>query len=127
MKPESNFSPTFPKGSVSDRPCLQQHLYKEVVCGFFLSAQLYVNFNSVIFYFYFLILFFCLFLGPQPVAFGGSQARGLIRAVAATATATWDPTCICDPHHCSQQHQILNPLSEARDQTCNLMVPSQVR
>ena len=32
-----------------------------------------------------------------------------------TATATWDPSLICDLHHCSQQHRIPNPLSEARD------------
>ena len=31
-----------------------------------------------------------------------------------TATATSDLSCICDLHHCSQQGQILNPLSEAR-------------
>ena len=34
-----------------------------------------------------------------------------------TATATWDPSRICDPHHSSQQRWILNPLSEARDGT----------
>ena len=33
---------------------------------------------------------------------------------------------ICDLHHSSQQCQILNPLNEARDQTCNLMVSSQI-
>ena len=33
----------------------------------------------------------------------------------ATATATWDPSCICDLHQSSQQCWILNPLSEARD------------
>ena len=44
----------------------------------------------------------------------------------ATAIATQDPSCICDLHHSSQQRQILNPLSKARDQTCNLMVPSQI-
>ena len=45
----------------------------------------------------------------------------------ATATATQDPSHICDLHHSSQQHWILNPLSEARDQTCILTDPSQVR
>ena len=30
-------------------------------------------------------------------------------------------------HHSLQQHQILNALSEARDQTWSLMVPSQIR
>ena len=42
----------------------------------------------------------------------------------ATATATTDPSHIYDLHHSSRQRQILNPLSEDRDQTHNLMVPS---
>ena len=33
----------------------------------------------------------------------------------ATATATQDPSCICDLHHSSRQRRIRNPLSEARD------------
>jgi len=44
-----------------------------------------------------------------------------------TATATQDLSSICDLHHSSRQCRILNPLSEARDQTWNLMVPSQIR
>ena len=44
----------------------------------------------------------------------------------ATATATRDPSHICDLHHSSQQRQILNPLSEARDQTHNLKAPNQI-
>jgi len=39
----------------------------------------------------------------------------------ATATATQDPSLVCNLHHISWQRQILNPLSEARDYTCNLM------
>ena len=35
----------------------------------------------------------------------------------ATATATPDLSHICNLHHSSQQHQILSPLSETRDQT----------
>ena len=42
------------------------------------------------------------------------------------ATATPDPSRICDLHHSSQQCWILNPVSESRDQTCNLMVPSWI-
>ena len=38
----------------------------------------------------------------------------------ATATATWNPSRICDLCHSSWQCQILNPLSEARDQIRNL-------
>ena len=42
------------------------------------------------------------------------------------ATATQDPSCVCDLHHNSQQRQILNALSEARDGTRILMDTSQV-
>ena len=34
-----------------------------------------------------------------------------------TATAMPDPSRVCNLHHSSWQRQILNPLSEARDQT----------
>ena len=43
------------------------------------------------------------------------------------ATATPDPICVFDLHHSSRQHQILKPLSKARDRTCNLMAPSWIR
>ena len=33
------------------------------------------------------------------------------------ATQRGDLSHVCDLHHCSQQRQILNPLSGARDQT----------
>ena len=44
-----------------------------------------------------------------------------------TATATSDPSQVCDLHHSSQQCWILNPLSEARNWTWVLMNASQVR
>ena len=43
-----------------------------------------------------------------------------------TATATRDPSHICNLHHGSWQRWILNPLSEAGDQTHILMVISQI-
>ena len=43
-----------------------------------------------------------------------------------TATATWDLSCVCDLYHSSWQHQILNTLSQARDQTHILMDTTQV-
>ena len=45
----------------------------------------------------------------------------------AITTATPDLSRVCILHQGSQQCQILNPLSKARDQTRNLMVPSQIR
>ena len=44
----------------------------------------------------------------------------------ATATATWDPSRVCNLHHSSGEYQILNPLSGARDRTLILMDTSQV-
>ena len=61
--------------------------------------------------------FFPLIFRAAPMAYGGSQARVRIRAIAAGL------------HHISQQHWILNPLSEARDQTCittSIMDASQI-
>ena len=44
-----------------------------------------------------------------------------------TATATRDPSRVCNLHHSSQQRRIVNPLSKGRDRTRNLMVPSWIR
>ena len=43
-----------------------------------------------------------------------------------TATATQDPSCICNLHHSSRQCRILTLLSEARDRTYVLMDASQI-
>ena len=64
-------------------------------------------------------LFVCLFvlLGPHPwhmeVPRVGVKLE-LQSPAYTTATATPDPSCICDLHHSSREHRILNPLSEAR-------------
>ena len=73
---------------------------------------------------------FFFFFRAAPVAYGSFQARGWIGATTAsltTAAATPDPSFIWDPYHSSQQRWILNPLSEARVRTHNLMDPSWVR
>ena len=44
----------------------------------------------------------------------------------ATAAALWDLSSVCNLCHSSQQQQILNALSEARDWNCSLMDTSQV-
>ena len=43
-----------------------------------------------------------------------------------TATATPDLSCVCDLHQGSRQRRILNLLSEARDRSRNLVVPSWI-
>ena len=82
--------------------------------------------------FLFSFFFFCLsvFSEPRPqhmeVPRLGVQSELQLLAYA-TTTAMADPSLICDLHHSSQQRWILHPLSKARDQTCNLMVPSRIR
>ena len=76
------------------------------------------------------IYLFILLSKAAPAAYGSSQARSQIGAAAAsaytTATAMWDPSQIGNLHHNSRQCQILIPLSNARDQTLQLMVPSWI-
>ena len=77
----------------------------------------------------FLFSFCSFFSGPHPQHIevhrpGVSPELQLLAY--AIATATPDPSCIFDLYHSSQQHLILNPLSKARDQNCNLMVPSWI-
>ena len=59
-----------------------------------------------------------------PVAYGGSQGRGQIRAADAKAIATQDLSHVCD--HSSRQRRNLNLLIKARDGIRNLMVPGQI-
>ena len=61
-----------------------------------------------------LFFFFFGLFRATPMADESSQARGWIGAVAV------------DLHHSSPQHQIFNPLSNARDWTCVLMDTSQI-
>ena len=76
------------------------------------------------------LLFFNAFFRATPVAHGGSQVRGLIGAVAASlhhSQSNSGSSHVCNLHHSSQQRRILYLLSEARDQTRNLIVPSWIR
>lgn len=73
--------------------------------------------------------FFFVFLGLHPrhmeVPRLGVESELQLPAYT-TATATPDPSCVCDLHHSSRQCQILNPLREARDRTLVLMDASQI-
>ena len=65
-------------------------------------------------------LFFFCFLGPhlwhvEVPRLGAKEELEL--PADATATATWEPSHVCDLHHSSRQRQIPDPLSEARDRT----------
>ena len=89
-----------------------------------IAAVVKVLIYQVLFFFFFLSF---VFFRATPTAHAGSQARGPIGVTAyARATATPDPSRVCDLHHSSRQRRIFNPLSKARDQTRNLMVPSWI-
>ena len=67
----------------------------------------------------FIYLFVFLALHPQQMEVPRLGVKSELQLPAYTrATATPDPSHVCDPHCNSQQRQILNPLSEARDPTC---------
>ena len=69
------------------------------------------------------------FLGLHLCHMEGSQARGPIRAATGSPCHSHtrsDPSCVCDLHHRSWQHRILNPLSGVRDRTSILMDASWV-
>ena len=84
-------------------------------------------------FFCFCFCFCFAFWGSTSVAYGSSEVPRLgvqleLQSPAyTTATETRDPSRVCDLHHSSRHCWILNPLNEARDQTCILMDPSQVR
>ena len=110
--------------------------FKEIILGFidffFFFFLLFSISQTLLFFFFFFFFKFqppFVFLRATPMAHGDSQARVVseLQPPAYTrATATPDPSCICDLRHSSRQHLILNPLSEARDQTCVLMGTSQI-
>ena len=84
-------------------------------------------FVVVVFFFVFL-----LFLWAAPAAYGGSQDRGPIGAVAASlrqshSNAGSEPRLLPTPQLTATPDRIVNPLSKGRDRTRNLVVPSRIR
>ena len=73
--------------------------------------------------------FFFFFLGLYPrhmeVPRLGAKSELKLQAYI-TAIAMQDPSRIFNLHHSSGQCRIHNSLSQARDQTCNLMVPGWI-
>ena len=126
------------KGSPSFPLCAGLHKlcswWKLILMQFHLGLE-----NMWIIYAFCTLILFCLFLLPFCFfLFLGLHPRYIevprLRVESepqlpayTTATAMQDLSHVCDLHHISQQRQILKPLSEARDGTCNLTVPSLIR
>ena len=106
--------------------------WNHAVCtlAFGFSGSVWFWFHPLCCMYQLFFLFVCLFcfLGPYPwhmeVPRLGIQSELQLLAYT-TATATRDPSRICDLHHSSQPHQIPDPLSEARDRTRILMDTSR--
>ena len=110
---------------------MQPHVETQASYRPFLWRKLLILIKSYIYiYIFFFFPFFLVFLGPHPqhmeVPRLGVKSELQLLAYA-SATATEDPSRVCNPHHSSQQCQILNTLSKARDRNHNLMVPSRIR
>ena len=87
--------------------------------SFFLPYSLFLSFS-------FLLACF-LFLGPHPWHLEVPRLRVELELQLVTcATTKLDPSCVCNLHHSSGPHWILNPLSGAIDQTHVLMDTTQV-
>ena len=86
--------------------------------------------NSLIFwvlYFYYVFIFVFLGLHPQHIEIPriGVQSELLLAGYTRAAEMP-EPSCVCNLCQSSWQLLIPNPLSKATDQTCKLMVPSQI-
>ena len=87
---------------------------------------LFTSLPLLFFKFWVFFKFFC-FLGPylQHMEIPRLGVELALQPPAyTTATAMPDLSRVCDLHYSSRQRLILNPLREARNQTCNLMVTS---
>ena len=76
---------------------------------------------------FFSFFFLSFFLGPH--LWHKEAPRQAVKSelqLSANTTATPDLSRVCEEHHGSWQCRILNPMSEARDQTCILMNTSWV-
>ena len=103
------------------------YLIKQYVHWWNLSVKRKIT-VSIKFFCSFVYLFFA-FLGPcsrhMEVPRLGVESE-LQLPTYATATATWDPSCIWDLHHSSWQCHIPDALSKARDQAHTLLNASQI-
>ena len=100
---------------------LKGGVHTRLIINAYLHTYLYIQKHKFLFpysFFLFFFLSFFFFLGPylqhMEVPRLGVELELQLPAYT-TATAMPDSSRICDLHHSSWQHQILNPLSEARD------------
>ena len=87
------------------------------------SPSVCINLFSIIYLFIYFVFLRLLPWHMEVPRLGVKLERQLL----AIAVAMPDQSHVCDLHHSSRQHWILNSLTEARDQTCVLTDASQIR
>ena len=102
--------------------------FKYPVCSNFICIWQNSFFYRILFSLYLFYLFIGIFRAA-PMAYGGSQDRGPIRAAIASLhhshSKVGSEPCLWPTLQLTAM-QIVNPLSEARNWTSNLMVPSWI-
>ena len=97
-----------------------------ILLHIFIDTFMYINiYNHLYTYIQILLFPFYSYMRHMEAPRLGVQSELHLPAYT-TATATWDPSCICDLHHSLQQWRILNPLSRVRNRTLILMDTSRV-
>ena len=86
----------------------------------------FLKFFKKLFTYFNCLYLFIAFLGPHPHPRLGIESELPLLGYT-TATATWDPSRVCDLHRSSWQCRILNPRREARDGTRVLTDTSRIR
>ena len=98
-------------------------------CSWYFPKTHLISFYIKVFSFFFFFFWVFLSFRAAPVAYGGSQVRGGIRATAAGLHHSHSNFRF-EPHPWPMPQltamQILNPLSRARDRTCVLMDTNRV-
>ena len=103
-------------------------MYGVLECSNFILLHVAVQFKVIIDMHVLNAFFFLFMAAPTQMEVPRLGVESELQLPAyTTATATRDMSGVCNLYHSSQQHQILNLLRKARDQTCNLMAPSWIR
>ena len=93
------------------------------------SSYVNCSFKSFTHFFNWIDFVVVVFLGPhlQRMEIFRLGVKSELHLLAYTTATTWDPDQVCDLHRSSQQCQIFNPLSKARNWTHILIDTSLVR
>ena len=94
-------------------------IFKIIYPGLFYIPETMLNAWTIFFLFFVFLPFLRLLLRHMEVPRLGVNQSCIHRPMPQPQQRGAEPCRVCSLHHSSQQHRILNPLSKARDRTCN--------